>query len=115
MSEDMTKDTAFALYTKLKAEADTLFGKAKDEALRKAREAVAELNSLGFAYDLIDDTKKTKTTKSKRQAKSGGACPICTFETTPYHNGRQHRCQGDNKTPFTDAEFTELGLSKVSA
>lgn len=114
MQNQTTNDTSFTRYTQLKAEADTLFAQAKDEALSKARQAIAELNGLGFTYDIVDIEKKTKTSKTKRQPKSG-ACPICTFETTPYHNGRQHRSQGTDKHPFTADELAELGMSKVSA
>lgn len=113
MQNQTTDDTSFHRYTQLKAEADTLFAKAKDEALSKARQAIAELNGLGFTYDIIDTDKKSKTAKTKRQAKAG-ACPICTFETSPYHNGRQHRAQGHDKRPFTADELAELGLSKAS-
>jgi DNA-binding protein H-NS len=40
------------------------------------------------------------------------ACPICNFQTTPPHDGRTHRSQ-KKKAPFSAAELTDKGLTKV--
>lgn len=94
---------------KLDAERDKILAEAKEEALGKAREAVAELNSLGFNYDITSGGKKSKGT---RQSKAG-ACLICEFETLPHHDGRQHRSQGKHKKAFTAADLSQMGMTKV--
>lgn len=90
---------------------------AKSEALKKANDAIDELNSLGFHYHLSEFGEQPRKAssgqkgQSKRQQKDV-PCPICEFKTTPMHDGRAHRSQ-KRKAPFTAAELTEKGLVKV--
>lgn len=88
---------------------------AKTEALEKAEKAIAELNELGFHYQLVEgplpSAKLPKSSQPKRHAKDA-PCPICNFKTDPLHDGRAHRSQ-DAKKPFTAAELAEKGLKKV--
>jgi hypothetical protein len=94
----------------LDAERASIFDHAKEEALEKAKAAVAELNGLGFNYTLINGTGK-QSAKGKRAIKAA-ACPICEFQTTPPHDGRTHRNQ-KKKGPFSVAELKEKGLVKA--
>jgi len=89
---------------------------AKSEALKKANDAIDELNELGFQYHLGESGESTKSAtgrkvQSKRQQKDM-PCPICNFKTAPLHDGRAHRSQ-KKKAPFTTAELTEKGLTKL--
>jgi hypothetical protein len=74
----------------LDAERASIFDQAKEEALEKAKAAVAELNALGLNYTLTNGAgrqAKTGFGKSKRAIKAA-ACPICEFQTPPPHDGR---------------------------
>ena len=90
---------------------------AKSEALKKANDAIDELNSLGFHYHLSESGEQLakpsngRKVQSKRQQRDI-PCPICEFKTTPMHDGRAHRSQ-KKKAPFTAAELAEKGLVKV--
>jgi hypothetical protein len=98
----------------LDAERASIFDHAKEEALEKAKAAVAELNGLGFNYTLTNGTgkqAKAGLAKGKRTIKAA-ACPICEFQTTPPHDGRTHRNQ-KKKSAFSAAELKEKGLVKV--
>jgi hypothetical protein len=67
----------------------------QEEALEKAKAAVAELNGLGLNYTLTDgagNSAKAASGKGKGAIKAA-ACPICEFQTTPPHDGRTHRSQ----------------------
>ena len=103
--------TAVERIKQLDVERERILSEAKNEALSKAQEAVAELKALGISYDLREAA--TPKRKPKRQAK-GGPCPICAFETAPPHDARRHRTQGDDRRPFTADELAELGLTKVA-
>jgi hypothetical protein len=98
----------------LDAERASIFDGAKEEALEKAKAAVAELNDLGFNYTLTNGAgkqAKARSGKGKRTIKAA-ACPTCEFQTTPPHDGRTHRNQ-KKKGPFSTAELKEKGLMKV--
>jgi hypothetical protein len=97
----------------LDAERASIFDHAKEEALEKAKAAVAELNGLGFNYMLTNGAGKSAKAgpKGKRTIKAA-ACPICEFQTTPPHDGRTHRNQ-KKKSPFSATELKEKGLVKV--
>jgi hypothetical protein len=73
----------------LDAERASIFDRAKEEALEKAKAAVAELNDLGLNYTLTNGAGKAAkagSAKGKRTIKAA-ACPICEFQTTPPHAG----------------------------
>jgi hypothetical protein len=89
----------------LDAERASIFDHAKEEALEKAKAAVAELN--GGA----GKSAKAASGKGKGAIKAA-ACPICEFQTVPPHDGRTHRNQ-KKKGPFSAAELKEKGLLKV--
>jgi hypothetical protein len=87
---------------------------AKEEALEKAKVAVAELNAPGLNYVLSNGAGKSAKTgpaKGQRTIKAE-ACPICEFQTSPPHDGRTHRSQ-KRKAAFSAAELKEKGLVKV--
>lgn len=94
---------------------------AKREALALVEKAVADLNSLGFHYSLIEEGEseprkaltrpKPERGEAKRQTKDA-PCSICHFKTAPPHDARSHRGQKE-KRPFTVEELMEKGLSKV--
>lgn len=87
---------------KLEAEAKELRTAAKKEALAAVKAAIADLNSLGFSYELVDAAsgggggmptpfkKKAGAKKGaiKRHRDPNKKCPICG-ETG--HDGRFHR------------------------
>jgi hypothetical protein len=73
-------------------------------------EAINDLNALGFRYRLTD---KASPGRAKGQMKTEGSCPICGFRTTPPHDGRRHRAQGNDKKPFSAQELAQFGLAKV--
>ena len=91
---------------KIKAQIDDLAGQ------------LAKLGKPGkFVYD--DEKPKAaapKATEGKqtRQRDPDTPCAICGFATVPNHDGRVHRSQGKNKTPFTDEELSLKGMTKKS-
>lgn len=89
---------------------------AKSEAMKAAEAAVAALNSLGFNYRLTENApargrRKSGARKVSRAIKNR-ACPVCGFTTSPPHDARSHRGQAEKK-PFTAAELSAKGMSKV--
>lgn len=119
-----SKDTPQSVLEQLKAldaQRAELLADAKQEALDKAEEAVADLNSLGFNYRLVEGTSTTREPRKvaprqsqdtpKRQLQDK-PCSICEFKTTPLHDARSHRSQNP-KRPFTVEQLMEKGLSKV--
>jgi hypothetical protein len=110
----MAEKSAIQRIKELDAERASIFDQAKEEALEKAKAAVAELNALGLSYTLTNGAgkqAKTGSAKEKRTIKAA-ACPICDFQTSPPHDGRTHRNQ-KKKGPFSAAELKEKGLVKV--
>jgi hypothetical protein len=102
----------------LDAQRAQLLEGAKKEALDNAERAVAELNELGFHYNLSEGAtstarapRKAATQAPKRQARDL-PCPICHFRTSPHHDGRMHRSQ-TSKKPFNVEELMERHLTKV--
>lgn len=61
----------------------------------------------------IDDVLGRSASTVGKGSVTEGECPICKFETSPPHDGRKHRFQGDDKKPLTAAELREFGLQKV--
>ena len=111
---DVAEKSAIQRIKDLDAERASIFDHAKEEALEKAKAAVAELNGLGLNYTLTNGAGKAAKAgpgKGKRAIKAA-ACPICEFQTTPPHDGRTHRNQ-KKKSPFSAAELKEKGLVKV--
>lgn len=90
-----------------------LLAGAKEEALGKVREAVDELNALGFSFVLQDTGRSRASRKGTRQVDPNRPCPVCGFRTDPPHDARRHRGQGEKKRPFTAEELTALGMRKA--
>ena len=110
----MAEKSAIQRIKDLDAERASIFDQAKEEALERAKAAVAELNALGLNYTLTNAAgKQTKAGSDKgKGAIKAAACPICEFQTAPPHDGRTHRNQ-KKKGPFSAAELKEKGLVKV--
>jgi hypothetical protein len=110
----VTEKSAIERIRELDAERATLFEQAKEEALKKATDAITDLIALGLDYQLISGAAKparTGTEKVLGTAKDA-PCPICEFLTIPPHDRRTHRNQ-KRKAPFSAAELKEKGLVKV--
>jgi len=116
----MAERSAAQRIKQLDEERAALFDEAKAEALKRAKEAVAELNSLALNYALVDGAKAVgKTGKAPPKAGAFGKgivkdapCPICEFKTSPPHDARAHRGQAKKK-PFTATELSSKGMTKA--
>jgi hypothetical protein len=110
---EVKKMTVLEQIKKLDEQRAQLLGNAKIEALASAEKAVADLNSLGFSYRLVEgDAAPAKKTKQTRQLDPTKPCSVCKFATEPNHDARRHRSQGEKKKPFTEKELAELGYKK---
>jgi hypothetical protein len=112
----MPERSAMERIKELDEERTKLFDEAKEEALQKATEAVAQLRDLGLNYTPVNGDAK-KATSAKEPVRNKGSvkearCSVCGFETSPPHDARKHRGQ-IRKKPFTAAELTDMGLEKV--
>ena len=103
---------------KLDEQKAKLLQDAKKEALGRAEAAIADLNSLGFNYRLVEGSTSSRgspaegSRKGTRQVNAERPCPICNFRTEPPHDARRHRGQHE-KRPFTAEELKGLGLRRV--
>ena len=105
----MARDKAADRIRKLKEEITTLQGSAKDELLMEIRSKIAELNELGFSYELTSGVRS----QAQRKRNPDRPCPVCKIVTDPPHDARAHRGQGrKTKKPFTAAELKELGYTR---
>lgn len=90
---------------------------AKAEAMSKVDEAIGELNSLGFSYRVVQDGRsgrsKEGTRGGTRRSNPDRPCPVCGFQTSPPHDARAHRSQGENKRPFAAEELEARGMEQV--
>jgi hypothetical protein len=106
------KQTLIQQIKKLDEERAKLLESAKADALARAEEAINELTSLGFDYELAEHARgiarKTKTARKGLVAdhRPKGTCPICEYATKPPHDKRSHKSQ-QKKRPFTDKELAE--------
>ena len=112
----MAEKSAIQRIKELDEERARIFEQAKEEALGKAKAAVAELNGLGLDYTLVGgESKKARAPKAATPGKGvvkSAPCSICGFQTSPPHDARAHRGQSKKK-PFTTAELEEKGLTQV--
>ena len=110
----MAEKSAIERIKELDAERASLFEQAKEEALKKANDAISDLKALGMDYQLTKgDAKPAKTGTSKILGTAKDVpCPVCEFLTIPPHDRRAHRNQ-KKKAPFSAAELKERGLVKV--
>jgi hypothetical protein len=109
----MADKDPIARIKELDAEKSKLIESAKSEALERAKQAVADLNALGFAYSLAPVAKKAVGRKAVGQIPSDNPCRICGFRTNPPHDARKHRFSKAKKRPFNVKELTDLGLRKA--
>jgi hypothetical protein len=94
----------------------------KEEALERAKVAIADLALLGHDYELVERGAgrrrakvevESEVVEEKRAPRAWAAvCPICQFQTTPPHDARSHRGQ-EEKGRFSAAELREKGLVKA--
>ena len=93
---------------KLDEQRNQLLDNAKTELLKKAEDAISELNQLGFNYRLTQGESggtKKKTGASKPAAERH--CDVCDMNG---HDARAHRNQNPKKK-FTAKELAEKGLA----
>ena len=81
-------------------------------AALKSSKKIEDFLIVGSAASKANGRKATKGAPAKAKRAKAVACPICEFQTTPPHDGRTHRNQ-KKKAPFSAAELTEKGLTKV--
>jgi hypothetical protein len=84
--------------------------KVKTETLRKVRQALNELNKLGFDYRVVGNGSFSESIR--RRSLQDAPCKICGFRTLRPHDARAHRGQA-KKAPFTRKELAERGLRRV--
>ena len=91
----MAEKSAIERIKELDEERARLFEQAKEEALKKAAEAVADLKALGLDYQLTSGVTKPNKSGSAEHSATGQdvPCPICKFRTAPPHDARTHRNQ----------------------
>lgn len=105
--------SAVAKIKQLQEEIARLSLDAKDDALRRANEAIETLNALGFPYELMDDHVR-RHGHAKRRTRKVGPCTVCGYATEPPHNARKHNGQGDDKQPFSAEELETHGLRRAT-
>jgi len=110
----MAEKSAIERIKELVAERAKIFEQAKEEALHKANEAVADLNALGLHYHLApgDETQVKAGDAKVHGTVKDAVCPVCGFKTSPPHDKRSHRAQ-KKKAPFTATELKKKGLEKL--
>jgi hypothetical protein len=106
----------------LDAQREQLISEAKDDALTRAEEAIADLNALGFHYYLGETEKRPRPSRRAKQTDAEKSerhkpsmdkpCPICEYRTDPPHDRRSHRMQTKKKA-FTDKELEAAGMTRL--
>jgi hypothetical protein len=86
--------------------------KVKTETLRKIKQALNELNKLGFDYRVVGNGRVSETVRISSRMLKSAPCRICGFRTVRLHDARAHRGQA-KKAPFTRKELAERGLHRV--
>jgi len=86
--------------------------KVKTETLRKVKQALNELNKLGFDYRVVGNGSVTKRVRRSPRTLKDAPCRICGFRTVRPHDARAHRGQA-KKAPFTRKELAERALRRV--
>jgi DNA-binding protein H-NS len=113
------KLTTLQQIKKLDEERAKLLESAKADALARAEEAVNELTTLGFDYELVEPARGTALRKTRPARKAAapdhhprGTCPICEYATKPPHDKRSHKSQ-QKKRPFTADELDQRSFVRV--
>ena len=86
--------------------------KVKTETLRKVKQALSELNKLGFDYRVVVNGKVDERGRRSTRTLESAACRICGFRTMRPHDARAHRGQA-KKAPFTRKELDERSMRRV--
>lgn len=103
----------------LDEERSRLIAEVKKEALDNANAAVLALNELGFNYRLAEGGSRRGASsveslrKGTRTVNAERPCPICGFTTSPPHDARAHRSQGDKKRAFTAEDLSARGMTRA--
>jgi len=99
----------------LEHEKHSLLEQAKEDAMEQLNSAIELLSSIGIHYKPVLIEPKKGTKKKSRRTISDKPCSVCEFKTSPPHDARHHRSQGDHKQAFTDDELQERGLVRVES
>jgi len=86
--------------------------KVKTETLRRVKQALNELNKLGFDYRVVGNGSVSEPARRRSRTLKDAPCKICGFRTLRPHDARAHRGQA-KKAPFTRKELAERGLRRV--
>jgi hypothetical protein len=86
--------------------------KVKMQTLRKVKQALNELNKLGFDYRVVVNDRVSETNRRSTRTLKDAPCRICGFRTVRPHDARAHRGQA-KKAPFTRKELAERSLRRV--
>jgi hypothetical protein len=115
MEIEMAEKDPIAHLKELDAERTKLIDEAKKDALARAKQAITDLNALGFRYSLtqVSVGKKPTGRKGLGGIPTEKPCRICGFLTSPPHDARKHRFSKAKKRPFNAKELTDLGMRKV--
>ena len=86
--------------------------KVKTETLRKVKQALSELNKLGFDYRIVVNGRVGQRVRRGTRTLESAPCRICGFRTVRPHDARAHRGQA-KKAPFTRKELAEHSMHRV--
>jgi hypothetical protein len=86
--------------------------KVKTETLRKVKQALKELNKLGFDFRVVENGRMGERAKRSTRTLKDVPCRICGFRTVRPHDARAHRGQA-KKAPFTRKELAERAMRRV--
>ena len=86
--------------------------KVKTETLRKIKQALNELNKLGFDYRVVVNSRVDERVRRITRTLESAPCRICGFRTVRPHDARAHRGQA-KKAPFTRKELAERSMRRV--
>ena len=86
--------------------------KVKMATLRRVKQALSELNKLGFDYRVVVNGRVDERVRRITRTPERAPCRICAFRTMRPHDARAHRGQA-KKAPFTRKELAELSMRRV--
>lgn len=99
---------AIEAFRKLDQEREKAREVARTQAIKKAEEAIAALNELGFRYTLSVAGEKANGAREIKDV----PCSVCGFKTNPLHDARSHRGQ-DPKKAFTADELKARTMTRA--
>jgi hypothetical protein len=80
--------------------------------LRKVKQALSELNKLGFDYRVAVNGRVAERVRRSTRTLESAPCRICGFRTVRPHDARAHRGQA-KKAPFSRKELAERSMRRV--